>query len=168
MTQLRGAVHLLVFGFTAIWIELAIGRLNFWLPCGFLFSFYLAASRGWRFAACWSSFAAVVLNDLAGYTSFPGFLLAVVFGQIWRRSGERSRLIVQMFPALVLLLCAGAVTNAMDRWHHTSLSLHEAAFSLLCSAGAGAVAFPVLLAVWDGCAERLGLSAYDSGVESLT
>ena len=163
---LRGAAHVLVFGFTAIWMELAFGRLNFWLPCGFLFSFYLAASRGWRFAACWSSFAAVVLSDLGGYISFPGFCVAVAFGQIWRRHGERSRLLVQIFPALVFLFLAEGITLGIEHAHHHSQHLQEDFLSFLCSIGSGALAFPILLLIWDGCAERLGLPAYDSGVES--
>ncbi|MEN9359503.1 MAG: hypothetical protein RL095_1038 [Verrucomicrobiota bacterium] len=167
MDYLRGAVHLLVFGFVALWIELALGRQNFWLPCGFLFAFYLACCRGWRFAALWSSFAAVVLNDLGGYSSLPGFILAVLWGQIWRRSGERSRLLVQIFPAAVLLAAAGALTRGFDYWRFGALNLHESALSLMGSVAAGALSFPVLLAVWDGCAERLGLSSYDSGIERV-
>ena len=151
---------------TAVLLELAFGTWGLFLPALAILAFYGAVTYGWRAATVTAILSATVLDVVLGHEHMSATLLMIPITGLavpWRTHGTLHHTAVQVVIgfAVGLLYSAGLVVSESLLIEHWNWALvRHNALLLLEAAALGALLFPVLVLVLDGCGAVADLPTY--------
>jgi hypothetical protein len=147
--------------------ELLAGAAGLLFPGALLLAFFLTVAHNWRVGCCVGLPAMAVVEVLFGRhggTLLPLVAVAVAGAHAWRKLGDRSHVLTQLFPGALIGLSYALVAQLVEGGTllppRLSLSLltlvRQSAVGLLL----GALGLPLLVLIVDGLARRLDFRQY--------
>jgi hypothetical protein len=154
-----------VIAFAAVLSEVVAAGMGILFPGALTFCLYLAASGRWHGALAGGAGCCVAAEIVLGrgITALPLVLLVAVYGELWRRQGQRRMLALQALSGALL----GGVHNLYYRLGEglgAGLVLAQPLPSIILAAclhaGLAALLLPVCLAGIDGLARLLDMPGF--------